>query len=126
MNLRAIGQAEAARAFMACAGLDPEGIETPEAAALRGRCFRLDTDTGRLVLSVGPSDGALWCYAAAGDGHGMTAAGLECLEWIAQQCGLGLVGFQTMRRGLIKQARARGYLVTDEIGRGVVMKKVIQ
>lgn len=126
MRLESIGAEEAAQAFQACAGLDPEGLDTPHSAAAAGRCFRLHADTGELVLSVGPRGGALWCFGAAGQGRGMTDAGLLCLERIARDAGFAGVGFQTMRRGLVKLARSRGYMVRGEVGRGFILEKVLQ
>jgi len=125
MMLQPIGKEEAARAFEACAGLDPEGVETPQSAAAAGQCFRLTTDTGRMVLSVGGKGRALWCFAAAGEGEGMTDAGLNCLEMLASATGYNAVTFQTMRRGLAKRARARGYAVIGQAGAGNILQKAI-
>lgn len=126
MLIERIPNHEAAQAFRACAGLDPEGIDTPESAAWAGLCLRLRIDTGELVLSVGHRAGALWCFGAAGQGRGMTGAGLDCLERLARDSGLTRVGFQTVRRGLVKRATVRGYKITEKIGQGARLEKVLQ
>ncbi len=114
---------QAARAFAACAGLDPEGQETPEGAAAAGECFELRTAAGVLHLSVSFGEGVAWIHAAAGVGQGMTAEGLQAVERTARARGCGLVGFQTMRRGLVQRAKKQGYRITRQVGAGFVLVK---
>lgn len=116
---------QAARAFAACAGLDPEGMETPEGAAAAGECFELHTDTGALFLSVSFSDGVGWIHAAAGTGQGMTAEGLRAVECQAIARGCRKVGFQTVRRGLVQRAKKHGYRITRQVGAGFVLVKAL-
>lgn len=125
LRLARVSQEQAAHAFAVCASLDPMGIETPDSIASAGRCFKLAGDTGSGVFSVGIQESALWCYGAAGQGQGMTAAGLRTLEHMAKTAGCKSVKFQTMRRGLMRQAIAHGYRQICPAGRGYVFEKVI-
>ncbi len=115
----------AARAFVACAGLDAAGIATPESAAAAGECFELQTDTGRLVVSVSFTNGVGWVNGAAGTGDGMTAAGLQAIERQAISRGCSQVGFQTVRRGLVRRAKKHGYRITSQVGAGFVLLKAL-
>ncbi|CDN87490.1 hypothetical protein [Hydrogenophaga intermedia] len=117
---------QAAQAFALCAGLDPEGVETPEGAAAAGECFELCTACGRLFLSVSFVDGVGWIHAAAGQGQGMTAEGLHAVECQALARGCRLVGFQTVRRGLVRRAKKHGYRITRTVGAGFVLVKAIK
>jgi hypothetical protein len=119
-----IPREQAARAFVAC-GPDPEGIATPESAAASGECFRLDTDTGSLMFALSFEDRVGWIHAAAGTGCGMTAAGLEAIERKARAEGCRLVGFQTLRRGLVRRARKHGYRITRQVGAGFILEKAL-
>lgn len=123
MRMQAISPEEAALALQACAGLDPEGLDTPESAARAGHCFRLRTKHGIAVLSVGQKDGALWCYAAAGEGQGLTPDCARALESIARAAGLRRVAFQTMRQGLVKKTLDLGYHIAGPVGTGYQMTK---
>lgn len=107
--LIAIPRETAARAFQACAGLDPDGVETPDSAAHAGDCYAISGRNGVLVLSIRIEDGTAWIVAAAGTGEGMTADGLRAVEAYGRSRGCRAVGFQTLRRGLVKQAQALGY-----------------
>lgn len=126
MKHQRITPEQASLAFAACAGLDPEGHETPERAALAGPCFELATDTGTLAYTLSAERGIVWIHAAAGRGQGMTAAGLAVIEQQARAAQCQRVGFQTVRRGLVRRARALGYEITREIGAGYVLEKAIQ
>lgn len=125
LRLRRASHAEAARAFAACQGLDPQGTATPESAASAGECFQLEADTGTLVYSVSAKAGRCWIHGAAGQGEGMTEAGLAVIEAQAEAAGCYCVEFQTMRRGLVKKARARGYHITRAVGRGFILGKTL-
>lgn len=122
LSLQRITTTEAARAFAACAGLDPEGIATPESAAQAGECFAAVGPGGRVALALDFGGGVAWVIAAAGGGNGMAGATLAAVEHLAQTRGCGVVGFQTMRRGLVRVARRRGY-VAAACGRGVKLEK---
>lgn len=125
MSLETIDRASAARAFTACAGMDPEGKATPESAAAAGHCFLIATNTGEAVYSVAVRGNVLWCFAAAGTGQGMTAPGLAAMEAQAKASDCRAVAFQTIRRGLVRRAQGLGYKVEQKIGRGFVLKKEI-
>ncbi len=120
-----VAREQAARAFAACAGLDPERIATPESAAASGECFKLDTDTGGLFVALSFADRIGWIHAAAGTGCGMTAAGLAAIERKALAEGCQVVGFQTVRRGLVRRAKKHGYRITRQVGAGFVLEKAL-
>lgn len=125
MKPKPISRDHAARAFEVCAGMDPQGVATPQSVAGAGQCFALEAPTGRVVYALElRQGGAAWIHAAAGQGGGMTAAGLEAVEQQARAAGCAWVGFQTMRRGLVKLAQARGYAV-DKIGGGYRLQRSI-
>lgn len=126
MKLETISAEQAERAFAACLGLDPEELATPHTAAHAGRCFRLTGTTGQLIYSTGQRGGALWCFGAAGQGQGMTEAGLNTLEFQARATGCKSVVFQTRRRGLIRKATQRGYEISKAIGAGFLLKKELK
>lgn len=125
IGLNFVSRAQAHRDFQVCAGLDPEGLDQHLAAAWRGECYQLRTGTGVLTYSASPDGPVYWIHAAAGTGNDMTRRGLAAIEYQARQFGCSLVGFQTMRRGLIRQAKALGYLVTDQVGNGFKLHKAI-
>lgn len=126
MKLEQISAEQAERAFSVCLGLDPEALATPNIAAHAGRCFRLTGITGQLIYSAGKRGDALWCFGAAGQGRGMTEAGLNTLEFQAKASGCKSVVFQTLRRGLIRTATQRGYEISKAIGAGFLLKKDIK
>lgn len=123
MTLDLITPKQAAEEFAACLGLDAEGQATPESAANAGVCFKLSTDNGRLTYSIGIDRGMCWIHGAAGTGQDMTRAGFAVIEAQAAAVGCRAVGFQTVRRGLVRKARALGYQIKAEIGRGFVLEK---
>lgn len=125
LGLQAIPQHLAAQAFAAAGVTDPEGTATPESMARAGKCFRLDVPHGSLVISVGEEGGALWCYAAAGEGQRMYLAADAALTRIARLSGCARVGFQTLRPGLVRRAKSLGYTVTGVKGAGFEMQKAI-
>lgn len=121
--VRRITQAEAARAFVACAGLDPEGRATPESAAAAGHCFVAEGAPGAVAFAVVFDGGVAWIVAAAGGGAGMAAATLGAIETLARAQGCRAVEFQTMRPGLQRVALRQGYKVTEKRGQGVKLEK---
>lgn len=123
MRLQAVSHDHAAQAFAACLGLDPQGEATPASAAQAGDCYQLTTRHGKLIYSAAPRGPDFWCYGAAGTGHHMTGAGLAMLEHQGRMQGCKAVAFQTMRQGLIRQAKRHGYSIASAIGTGVIMKK---
>lgn len=124
LTIQRISTTEAAQAFAACAGLDPEGIETPQSAAQAGECFAAVGQAGRVALALDFGGGVAWVIAAAGGGNGMAGATLAAVEHLARQRGCQVVGFQTVRPGLVRVASKRGYLASA-CGPGVKLKKVI-
>lgn len=106
--------------------LDPDGIATPQSAAQSGQSFVLTNSAGRLTFTASIKGRALWVHAAAGEGQGMAAAGLHCLEQIARANRVQSVEFQTLRMGLVRVAEKRGYRVARRQGQGYVMAKGIQ
>lgn len=119
-------RAEAAQAFAACAALDPEGQATPESLAGSGVNLRLIGHQGECLVNVGEQEGAFWIFGAAGRSQGITPSGLQTLERIALRCGLERVRFQTIRRGLVRQAQRAGYRAVQQVGDGYIMEKVIE
>ncbi|HEY0955915.1 MAG TPA: hypothetical protein VGE36_14220 [Roseateles sp.] len=121
--LTAITASAAALAYAACVGLDPEGRATPDSAARAGESFSLETGTGRLACTLIFEGGCCWISAAAGTGTGMALAGLRAIEGAAIAKGCKRVGFQTIRRGLVRRAKSIGYGITRSVGRGVILEK---
>jgi len=125
VGLQLLGQAEAAQAFEACAGLDPAGIATPASAAAAGDCYKLTTPRGCLVYSAKVCGDLYWVYAAAGTGQDMTRRGLAAIEYQARQFGCRAVAFQTARRGLVRRTRAMGYQIAAPVGRVFQLEKAL-
>lgn len=115
--------AEAAQSFAVLQGMDPAGQSAPEGAARAGECYRLQAGPGSLVYAVSFTDGTAWIHAAAGQGQGMTAEGLAMIEAQAIVRGCRRVGFQTIRRGLVRRAMRQGYRITSNVGTGFVLVK---
>lgn len=123
LTMRPATRAQAAQAFMACAGLDPEGKATPESAAQAGECVSFVGPFGIVHCSINFLGRVAWIVAGAGGGNGMAGPVLEAIEKEAKRRGCECVGFQTVRPGLRRIAEARGYVVTDRIGLGFKMGK---
>lgn len=123
LTLRRITRDEAARAFAACAGLDPEGKATPESAAHAGECFAVAGPGGEVALSIAFRGGVAWVHGAAGGGDHMAAPTLEKIERLARGHQCFVVAFQTMRPGLRRVAMRRGYRETDKTGAGWKLAK---
>ncbi|MGV0983490.1 MAG: hypothetical protein ACOYB2_02980 [Limnohabitans sp.] len=121
--IRRITKDEAARAFMACAGLDPEGKETPEHAAQAGECFAVAGKGGEVALSVAFRGGVAWVMAAAGGGDRMAGPTLEAIERLAKAHDCFVIAFQTMRKGLKRVAVGMGYETISNIGPGWKLEK---
>ena len=125
-DLSRASQAEAVRAFSRCLGLDPQGQATPESAAAAGELFKLCGPGGHVVMSVEFDPGGVaWIHAAAGQGQGMTAQALACVERLAATRNCHAVEFQTLRAGLVRLAERSGYRRAAPIGAGVIMQKAI-
>lgn len=125
LTLRTIGREQAARAFAACAAfadLDPEGTETPEAAAHAGECFAARGEGGEVALSIDFGAGVAWVVAAVGGSDCMAVPTLAAIERLAVARGCERVGFQTVRPGLHRIATRRGY-VAQPFGRGFKLEK---
>jgi hypothetical protein len=123
LTLRRITTSEAAQAFKACAGLDPQAKQTPEGAANAGECFAVKGAGGEVAFSIAFNGGVAWVHAAAGGGDNMAGAVLEKIERLARAHQCFCVAFQTMRRGLKRVAEARGYTVAGRIGEGWKLEK---
>lgn len=116
---------EAARIFAPLVGLDPERSATAEAIAKAGPTFRIQAQAGELVFTVSARDGTCWVHAARGTGRGMTEVGLRVIEELAREAGCHAVGFQTLRRGLLRQAQRLGYRIAGHINTGHILQKSI-
>lgn len=129
MNIQPIPAGEALRAFQACEGLDPEGQATPASVVLSGVCLRVTRDDGAaVVVSLSAShEGVLWVHAAVGGdaARSMCPDLVQAFDKIARQSGCWAVGFQTMRRGLLRRVRPLGFLVVDTVGAGWVLNKAV-
>ena len=123
LTLRRITKEQAAQAFAACAGLDPEGKATPESAAQVGECFAISGAGGEVALSIAFRGGVAWVHAAAGGGDNMAGPVLEKIERLARANQCFLVSFQTMRPGLHRVAMRRGYQETEKMGAGWKLAK---
>ena len=125
LSVRRITKDEAARAFLACAGLDPQGKQTPEGAAQAGDCFAITGKGGEVAVSVAFRGGVAWIQAAAGGGHHMAGQTLDTIERLAHANDCFLIAFQTVRPGLRRVATERGYEVVAKIGEGWKLEKQI-
>lgn len=125
LTLRRITTSEAAQAFAACVGLDPEGRATPYTAAAAGECFAVESAAGSVAVSVqfDRARGVAWIVGAAGGGESMAGPVLGFLERIAAHRGCKRLAFQTVRRGLQRVALRAGYHQTENKGRGFVLAK---
>lgn len=122
-DLQAVSRDDAARAFGACVALNPSGHESAQSMAARSANFVYSTETGRVVYGVMRNGETLWCVAAAGQGSGMARAGLDYLERQARANRCSRVGFQTVRRGLVRIAEKQGFEVVRQVGTGFVLEK---
>lgn len=125
LTVRRITKDEAAHAFKACAGLDPQGKQTPEGAAQAGECFAVAGKGGVVALSVAFRGGVAWIQAAAGGGDRMAGPTLDTIERMARANDCFVIAFQTMREGLKRVATGRGYEIVDTIGAGWKLEKQI-
>lgn len=117
---------EAARIFAPLVGLDPQRSATAEGIAKAGPTFRIETGVGHAVFTLSAKAGFCWVHAARGAGQGMTEVGLNVIEQIARQAGCHAVGFQTLRRGLVRKAQRLGYRIAGQINTGHILEKSIQ
>jgi len=103
--------------------LDPRGLCQPQdiqAMAKAGQCFAATAPGAQAVYIVKVSNGIAWIDACKG--FGPVDWSLTLLPVIeAQAKGCAAVGFQTKRRGLVKQAKKQGYTVA-----GYIMRKSLQ
>lgn len=125
LTLRRITKDQAAQAFAACAGLDPEGKATPESAAQAGECFAIAGKGGEVAISVAFRGGLAWVMAAAGGGDRMAGPTLDKIERLARGNHCFTVAFQTMRAGLRRVALRRGYREIEQLGAGWKLAKTL-
>lgn len=125
LTVRRITKDEAAQAFAACAGLDPQGKQTPAGAAQAGDCFAMAGKGGEVAVSVAFSGGVAWIHAAAGGGDHLAGPTLDTIERMAHANDCFVIAFQTMRPGLHRVATGRGYEVVNKIGAGWKLEKRI-
>lgn len=123
LTVRSLDKHQAARAFEPIVHLDPERKTTAAGAAMAGHCFAVAGPGGVVAVSVDFGGGVAWVVAAAGGGGGMASDTLGALEHLARRAGFHTVGFQTLRRGLVRVAQRRGYINTGTIGAGIRMEK---
>lgn len=116
---------EAAQLYAPLVGLDPERSATPESIVAAGPSFRIESAAGQLVFTVSAKAGRCWIHAARGSGRGMTEVGLNVIEQLAKEAGCSAVGFQTVRRGLLKKAQRLGYRIAGQIEAGHILEKSI-
>lgn len=97
------------------------------AQAVRGaECWQLDTGAGRIVYALRQVDALLWIDAAAGATTSpKLAALLATIERRAAELGTVAVGFQTVRRGLVRAAKRLGYEIKTTLADGWVLGKAI-
>lgn len=121
--IRSVSVKEAAQAFKAC-----EVDCAAEVLASRSEArFHLDVPgQGSMVYGLSFHDGIAWINAATGQGQGMTEIGLHVIEHQARAVGCRVVGFATVRPGLVRRARRCGYVIDGQAGRGWNLSKVIQ
>lgn len=122
-TIQPIDKSAATAAFAACAGLDPQGRETPHSAAMAGDCFAVSDTAGAVALSVRFEGGGAWIVAAAGGGvKPMAATVLQTMEAFAKARACAWIGFQTLRKGLHRIAIRRGY-AAQACGHGFILRK---
>ncbi len=126
VGMNTVEPGEAARIFAPLVGLDPERKATAEGIANAGPTFRIETEDGNAVFTLSSKAGFCWVHAAKGAGQGMTEVGLNVIEQIARQAGCHAVGFQTLRRGLVRKAQRLGYHVAGQINKGHILEKRFQ
>lgn len=116
---------EAARLYAPLVGLDPQRQATADSIANAGPSFRIETEAGQAVFTLSANAGRCWIHAARGTGQGMTEVGLNVIEQLAKEAGCKAVGFQTMRRGLLKKAQRLGYRIAGQVNSGNILEKSI-
>ena len=103
--------------------LDASGRTGPgdiERVTAEGQCFAATAQDAQAVYVVQVQNGVAWISAAKGAGPlDWSAVLLPTIE--AQAKGCASVGFQTVRRGLVRKAQKQGYQVA-----GWILKKALQ
>lgn len=118
-----IGEAQACDYLSRFRLVDPLGRDTV-ATAVRGcRCWRVSCPAGCVVFAMRIKAGRAWVSCAAGETRGMTATLLAAIEDRARAAGAGWVGFQTVRRGMLRRVRPFGYVETKRSLPGFAMEK---
>jgi hypothetical protein len=105
-----IAPGEAMRKLEAYAMKDPQGVAKLEDICNAGTSFELDTEKGSIVYVLDVRQGVCWISAAAGDTTGAANETLSHIETKARAMQCRVIGFQTMRQGLARIAKRRGYI----------------
>lgn len=91
---------------------DPCGRDTVRSAVAGAQCWAFYTPHGLAVVAVRITGPRAWITAAASRTvQAMASPVLTMIEAQAAGQGAQYIGFQTVRRGLLRLARARGYQV---------------
>lgn len=105
---------------------DPEGIDTPATACEGCTCWRLELPGGCVVFALDVIEGGRgWINVAGGEtSETITGEALPYVESLARAKGARSLGFQTVRRGLVRRTAACGYRLARHVGAGgYVMEK---
>lgn len=130
MNVRTIPASEAAQRLVGFHRLDPRGMAQPDdvhAMTAAGRCYALEHEGAEAVMVLGVRDGCVWVDALIGAGPvDITAMVDELLTKRAAEQGVRELGCQTMRPGLVRKLKARGWRVVGELPAGWSLRKELQ
>jgi LDH2 family malate/lactate/ureidoglycolate dehydrogenase len=123
MEVQEIDRTTAAIMLAPCAGLDAAGSCTVNTVVNRCKNYRVQVEQGACVLCVRKQGCMLWVDGLAGHGHeDMTAAAFSAAKRFAHQKKCTAIGFQTMRRGLVRKCKKLGFEVVRPVGRGFILE----
>lgn len=125
-RLEKVSEADACAHLSSFRLVDPLGQATVQSAVRGCSCWRLSSPAGSVVFALSVRDGRAWVHAAAGrTSASMTRATFDAIEAVARGAGATWLGFQTARRGLVRRARASGFLLTQRALPGFAMEKTL-
>ncbi len=125
MEAHALTQAQARACLEQFKLIDPAGRDTVADVVRGAQLVRLETLAGAVVLAMRPIGACMWICAAAGRTARSVAS--EVLAWVEAQAraqGLRRVGFQTVRKGLVRRVTALGYEALP-FGAGWTLEKAL-
>lgn len=128
MRAEECSQEQAAQLLRPVLGSKPNPIGSLDMGALvDGRCYWVKNDAGELIGAyvLRGHDREIWIQAAAGCAHVDLC---DLFDELIPKHGPGFasIGFKTYRRGLVKKARQRGYVVEHEENGCYTMRKFLK